>query len=496
MGHGQRSFLYYPEQADNDAVIMVKLKDYQLVYKTSTGTFFPACLMARNYQGRNFRKYFQIPLFLPDPVVGIITDGNLNWFLNSSCVAGATRFFNAFFRSSAEIKRLWRQEKVVSRQLLHLIKKPPAELFASGRLTSDGESHIRKIYSGYQEYGYYTDLLGALFQFFYEPKFQEDFMTAWAEPAAEKKETAFNFLLSSPKLTHYEQLLFALYRLYLDGQELTKEYMAELTRKFYWVTYDYFGEIVDQRYLEREWQNIKSHNKKAVQIEMSEAGARVKKIKQIKLELPAKLRRKIDILQDLLEISNERKKQVLNQVNIYLRQIVEHKLGVRQNNKLKPYFQLTHDEIIRLLQGEKITSITQRSRDQVYLLWHNKIERGDKKFLKLVDQQDKNILLKGLPAANGQVSGRVRIVLHISQINNFKKNEILVAPFTNVNYLPIMRRAKAILTETGGLTSHAAIVARELRIPCIVGIKNLIGCLQDGDQVEVDAEEGVVKINK
>jgi pyruvate,water dikinase len=79
-------------------------------------------------------------------------------------------------------------------------------------------------------------------------------------------------------------------------------------------------------------------------------------------------------------------------------------------------------------------------------------------------------------------------------MNKFKKGDILVAPFTNVNYLPVMHQAKAILTETGGLTSHAAIVSRELGKPSIVGIKNLIASLKDGDMVEVDANKGVVHI--
>ena len=61
---------------------------------------------------------------------------------------------------------------------------------------------------------------------------------------------------------------------------------------------------------------------------------------------------------------------------------------------------------------------------------------------------------------------------------------------------PIMNKAKAILTETGGLTSHAAIVSRELKKPCIVGIKNLLMVLKDTDLVEVDANNGIVRLLK
>ena len=56
-----------------------------------------------------------------------------------------------------------------------------------------------------------------------------------------------------------------------------------------------------------------------------------------------------------------------------------------------------------------------------------------------------------------------------------------------------MRKAKAILTERGGITSHAAIVSRELKIPCIVGIKGLFNNFKDGENVEVDSDQGTVK---
>ena len=65
-----------------------------------------------------------------------------------------------------------------------------------------------------------------------------------------------------------------------------------------------------------------------------------------------------------------------------------------------------------------------------------------------------------------------------------------------VHYLPIMKKAKAILTEFGGLTSHAAIVSRELNKPCVVGIPNLLASVQDGDKVEVDADNGNIRVLK
>ena len=75
----------------------------------------------------------------------------------------------------------------------------------------------------------------------------------------------------------------------------------------------------------------------------------------------------------------------------------------------------------------------------------------------------------------------------------FKTGNILVFNTTRPNYLPAMHRAVAIVTNEGELLSHAAIVSRELKIPCIIGTKIATQVLKDGDLVEVDAERGVVR---
>ena len=105
-------------------------------------------------------------------------------------------------------------------------------------------------------------------------------------------------------------------------------------------------------------------------------------------------------------------------------------------------------------------------------------------------------VLQGSAACPGKVRGRVRVILRNNDFVKFKKGEILAALQTMVHYVPIMKLSSAILTEFGGLTSHAAIVSREFKKPCIVGIPNLIASLKDGDFVEVDADNGIVKILK
>jgi len=76
----------------------------------------------------------------------------------------------------------------------------------------------------------------------------------------------------------------------------------------------------------------------------------------------------------------------------------------------------------------------------------------------------------------------------------FKEGNILVAAMTRPDFLPIMKKAGAIVTDEGGLTCHAAIVARELKIPCIVGTKDATRRLRDGRQIEVNANRGLINM--
>jgi len=113
------------------------------------------------------------------------------------------------------------------------------------------------------------------------------------------------------------------------------------------------------------------------------------------------------------------------------------------------------------------------------------------------DDQQLKKEIKGVAVCCGIAQGRAKIVLDFEKdFSKMKKGDILVTDETDSTILPLMLKAKAIVTDTGGLLCHAAIVSRELKIPCIVGTKIATQVLKDGDLVEVDANKGVVKIIK
>ncbi len=111
-----------------------------------------------------------------------------------------------------------------------------------------------------------------------------------------------------------------------------------------------------------------------------------------------------------------------------------------------------------------------------------------------VKTNSKFVKIKGNNACAGKVIGTARIVFEYAQLKKLKKGDILITSMTTPNFLPAMKRAIAFVTDEGGITCHAAIVAREMNKPCIIGTKIATEVLKDGDKIEVDANSGIVKL--
>lgn len=131
-------------------------------------------------------------------------------------------------------------------------------------------------------------------------------------------------------------------------------------------------------------------------------------------------------------------------------------------------------------------------------VWSRRNKEGGAKVQesKSMTTTDHKVIVKGLPASPGKVSSRVHVILDPSRIDEFKEGEILVTEMTAPDWVPAMKKAKAIVTDSGGMTCHASIVSRELGIPCIVGTKSrgeaATVTIPDGIDVTIDATHGVV----
>ncbi|WP_281166099.1 phosphoenolpyruvate synthase [Liquorilactobacillus sicerae] len=112
------------------------------------------------------------------------------------------------------------------------------------------------------------------------------------------------------------------------------------------------------------------------------------------------------------------------------------------------------------------------------------------------DLGDAKVITRGLPASPGVAAGKVHVIDSPDHIDEFKQGEILVTLMTSPDWVPAMKKAAAIVTNNGGMTCHAAIVSREMQIPCIVGTKSrgaaATDVLKSGDIITVDAKNGVV----
>ena len=145
--------------------------------------------------------------------------------------------------------------------------------------------------------------------------------------------------------------------------------------------------------------------------------------------------------------------------------------------------------------AKRIEMLIEVTENGVFLWYEGREDCG--KILKSLDiylEIDKNVKeFKGQIAYKGKITGKAR-VLKSSHIDNFVEGDILVTGMTTPDFVPLIKKAGAIITNEGGITCHAAIIARELKKPCIIGTKIATQILKDGDLVEVDADNGVVRI--
>lgn len=120
------------------------------------------------------------------------------------------------------------------------------------------------------------------------------------------------------------------------------------------------------------------------------------------------------------------------------------------------------------------------------------MREGGKKVEKREGIMDQEILLRGIGVSPGRASGKARIILSVKNMSQFQKGEVLVTEMTTPDWVPAMKIASAVVTNLGGKTCHAAIVSRELGVPCVVGTEKATKVLKEGEDVTVDGQRGFI----
>jgi pyruvate,water dikinase len=159
---------------------------------------------------------------------------------------------------------------------------------------------------------------------------------------------------------------------------------------------------------------------------------------------------------------------------------------------------LTESEISTLVKyGIKLEEHYQKPQDTEFAIENNRIYIVQTRAITTEAKQEKitieaNPILKGLGVSPGVASGIVRIIHGMEDITKVQNGDILVTKMTSPDLVPVMSKCSAIITDSGGVTSHAAIVSREMGIPCVVGTHTATKTLKDGMEVTVDSYNGLI----
>lgn len=164
---------------------------------------------------------------------------------------------------------------------------------------------------------------------------------------------------------------------------------------------------------------------------------------------------------------------------------------------------LTEDELAQLVDlGKRIQEHYQFPQDTEWAIENGKIFMLQSRPVttldmgttseETVDEGDRTVLTKGLGASPGKAAGSVKIVKNTDELDKVQEGDILVTVMTTPDMVPAMKRANGIITDEGGVTCHAAIVSRELGIPCVVGTGDATSILPENSKVTLDGNKGVV----
>ena len=299
--------------------------------------------------------------------------------------------------------------------------------------------------------------------------------------------------------------------LFLDDEKETEDKIKKYLKKYFWFKTDFYGnKKFDENVVASEIKKeISEKSRKKIEEEINEIEESFLKIVKKKESLLKKLslneeeRQLVDFAEKLSFRIDERKCWMMEQF-FYLFDFVEEVARVLRVS----YEEISlcgREEIIDCLKEEKgLEKSILKARQGEFFVAFERIER--EKFFFGKDARD--ILetalkkgegeTKGMVASKGKrniVSGKAKVVIHIEK-DNFEKNEILITSMTRVEFVPFMKKAKAVITDEGGMACHAAIVSRELGLPAIIGTKNATKKIKNGDLIEMNMRTGEVKVIK
>lgn len=326
---------------------------------------------------------------------------------------------------------------------------------------------------------------------------------------SDQLEHALEIMMAPEQLSFLQRGERALLQIALKvkGKMQLEKALINYTKKWYWLENNYFENkrLTSDYFLKQLTSQSKQELKKRYkEICTHEAGVlQTKKGLAKKYSIPQKLMQDIHAISFSLFWQDHRKATTWELYSFLDEMIIE--TGKKYNVKSSDLYYYTSPEWLLLLTNHKIIKpqiIKNRKKFFAVFVDHKDYKffygQDAEKIQRLFSTEKFEIsdFVKGIVVSRTQknvITGKARILLTPRDSHKMQKGEILIAPMTSPDYIVVMRKAKAIVTDVGGLMSHAAVVSRELKIPCIVGTKFATKVFKDGDLVEVDAERGIVR---
>ncbi|MDD4900874.1 MAG: PEP-utilizing enzyme [Patescibacteria group bacterium] len=319
----------------------------------------------------------------------------------------------------------------------------------------------------------------------------------------EELDKVLEIMLAPEKLSFHQLSELELLR----AKDFTK-----YARRWYWVENSYYkSKILSADYFKSQ---IKFSGKKARQAKIKKILSYAEEVKRKKAlvikkyHLPKEIIRQASAMTFSIWWQDHRKRIILwsNSITDEINKKLSHRFKISEDELMhytaEEWVKLGEKNIIvakKIIKERKKYAVFEFLEDNFKLYYGKRARKIINKWLPKEKKLNKNEFLRGIVVSAGQagkIRGRVRVLYSPRFANKMKAGNILVAPMTSPDFIVAMRQAKAIVTDVGGLMSHAAVVSRELGIPCIVNTKIATKVLHDGDLVEVDAERGIVKIIK
>ncbi|MBF8250279.1 MAG: PEP-utilizers protein [Candidatus Levybacteria bacterium] len=311
------------------------------------------------------------------------------------------------------------------------------------------------------------------------------------EPLAMQAEVELKEIskLSSDKLVHLIVPNKFSYIQEADNYLIETKNIEGFIKRYYWIDNNYSQtKILSKKDVEKRMSHIKL-TKSLGQGSQS-------------LELKTAAKRLVQLLKNFAIYQDERKRNIL--IYLHYLEILLGEIGKRSNLSLKMMRETFPHEIKEILDGKITENFIEKRRKNCFVVWEERaenptilVDEETRQWEKIfISKTNNSRIIKGNCASKGKAIGKVRVLLNASENDKLQEGEVLVTFMTSPDFMSAVRRCSAIVTNSGGITSHAAIISRELGIPCVVGTKNATEILKTGDLVEVDADKGIVRLIK